>query len=129
MMNFCRDLKEYATKIINNKKKEMMPLTYEENKSYRKQKAGYICKKEFSTDDNDKKYNKVKDHCHYNGKYKGAAHNICNLRYKTSKEIPVTFHNGSKYDYHFLIIELAEKFKCLGENTEKCINFSVPIKK
>ena len=81
----------------------MILLTYEENKSYRKQKSGYICKKEFSTDDNDKKYNKVKDHCHYNGKYKGAAHNICNLRYKTSKEIPVIFHNGSKYEYHLNI--------------------------
>ena len=43
------------------------------------------------------------------------------------------FHNGSKYDYHFKIKELAEEFegefKCLGENTEKYITFSVPIKK
>ena len=43
------------------------------------------------------------------------------------------FHNGSRYDYHFIIEELAEEFKgeveCLGENTEKCITFSVPIKK
>ena len=37
----------------------------------------------------------VIDHCHYTGKYRGAAH-ICNLRYKTPKEIPVAFHNGSK---------------------------------
>ena len=42
------------------------------------------------------------------------------------------FHNGSTYDYHFIIKELAEKsegeFECLGENTEKYIHFSVPIK-
>ena len=42
------------------------------------------------------------------------------------------FHSGSTYDYHFIIKELAEefegKFECLGENTEKCITFSVPIK-
>ena len=66
-------------------------------------------------------------------KYRGAAHNICNLRYKTPKEIPVVFHNGSRYDYHFIIKELAEDFKgqfgCLGENTGKSINFSVPVKK
>ena len=62
-----------------------------------------------------------------------AAHSICNLRYKTPKEIPVVFHNGSTYDYHFLIKQLAKQFegqfKCLEENTGKYITFSVPIKK
>ena len=48
----------------------MKPLTHEENKSYKKQKACYICKKEFSTDDN-KKYHKVRDHCHYTGDFRG----------------------------------------------------------
>ena len=47
--------------------------------------------------------------------------------------MPTIFHNGSAYDYHFRIKELAKEFEgqseCLGENTEKCINFSVPIKK
>ena len=42
-----------------------------------------------------KKYHKVRNNCHYTGKYRGAAHNICNLRYKTPKDIPVVFHNGS----------------------------------
>ena len=71
--------------------------------------------------------------CHYTGKYRGAAHNICNLRYKTPKEISIVFHNGSTYDYHFIIKELAKEFngnfECLSENTEKYITFSVPIKK
>ena len=79
------------------------------------------------------KKNKVRDHCHYTGKYRGAAHNICNLRYKVPKEIPIVFHNGSTSDYHFIIKELVKEsdgsFECLGENTEKCITFSVPIKK
>ena len=55
------------------------------------------------------------------------------MRYKVPKEIPVVFHNGSTYDYHFIINELVKEFKgnfeCLGENTEKYITFSVPIKK
>ena len=76
---------------------------------------------------------KVKDHCHFTGKYRRAAHNMCNLRYKIPKNIPVIFHNGSTYDYHFIIKELAcefdGNFECLGENTEKYITFSVPIKK
>ena len=60
-------------------------------------------------------------------------HSICNLRYKIPKEILVVFHNGSRYDYHFIIKRLAREFKgyfeCLGENTEKYITFSAPIKK
>ena len=75
------------------------------------------------------KYHKVRDHCDYTGKYRGAAHNIPNLKYKPLKEIPVIFHNGSTYDYHFIVKVLPEEFEgqfeCLGKNTEK----SVPIKK
>ena len=67
------------------KKKEIILLTNEESQSYHEQGICYICR--------------------------GTAHNICNLRCKTPKEIPVVFHNGSKYDYHFLIKELAEEFK------------------
>ena len=74
----------------------------------------------------------IKYHCHYAGKYRGVAHNICNLRYKTPKEIPVVFHNGSTYDYHFIINELAKKFEgkfeCLGESSEKHITFNLLIK-
>ena len=103
------------------------------DKNHNKQKVCHICRKEFNTDDNDKKYHKVKDHCHYTGKRSGVAHDIFNLRYKTSKEIPVVFHDGSTYDYHFIIKNLAEEFEgefeCLGENTEKYITFSVPIMK
>ena len=101
----------------------MIPLTKKEKKMHNKQKFCHICKKGFSTDDSNKEHFKVKDHCHYTGKYGGAAHNICNLIYKTPKEIPIVFHNGSTYDYHFIINELAEEFEgqfeCLGGNTEK----------
>ena len=131
MKIFCKDLREHAMKIINYEKKMMVSLTTEEKIHYNKQKICYICKKEFNN--NDKKQQKVKDHCHYTCKYRGAAHNICNLRYKVPKEIPVVFHNSSTYDYHFIIKELVKEFDgnfdCLGENTEKYITFSVPLKK
>ena len=124
--------KETCNKISYEKKK-MIPLTKKEEKHHNKQKVCYIYKKEFNTDDSDKKHHKVKDHCHYTGKYRGAAHNICNLRYRIPKEIPIVFHNGSTYDYHFIIKELVKEFdgnfECLGENTEKYITFSVPLKK
>ena len=131
MNKFCKDLREHVTKRINYEKKKMIPLTTKEKIYHNKQKICYVCKKEFNN--NDKKNYKVRDHCHYTGKYRGAAHNICKLRYKEPKEIPIVFHNGSTYDYHFIIKELVKEFEgnfeCLGENTEKYITFSVPIKK
>ena len=140
MKNFSKDLRELASKIINYEKKKMIPLTTEEKIYHNKQKICYICKKEFNNNDTEgsrslerKKNYKVWDHCHYTGKYRGAAHNICYLRYKVPKEILIVFHNGSIYDYHFIIKELVKEFEgnfdCLGENTEKYITFSVPLKK
>ena len=108
----------------------MIPLTDNENKSYEKQKECHVCKKEFCYDKNK---DKVKDHCHYTGKFRGAAHSICNLRYKVPQEIHVVFHNGSTCNCYFIIKQSAEEFKgqfnCLGKNTEKHITFSVPIYK
>ena len=116
MKKFCKDLRAHATKIINHEKKKMISLTINKEIYHNKQKICYICKKEFNK--NDRKQQKVRDHYHYTGKYRGAAHNICNLRYKVPKEIPAVFHKGSTYH-----------FECLGENTEKYITFSVPLKK
>ena len=115
----------------------MIALTDKKINLYERQKVCHIFKEQFCYDKNKKRehalYHKVRDHCHYTGKFRGAARNICNLRYKVPKKIPVVFHNGSAYDYHFIIKQLAEDFKgqfeCLGENTEKYITFSVPIKK
>ena len=91
MKKFSKDLREHASKIVNYEKKKMMPLTTEEKIYHNKQKICYICKKEF--DISNKKYHKVRDHCHYTSKYRGAAHNICNLRNKVPKETPIVFHN------------------------------------
>ena len=87
-MERCRkDLREHAMKIINLEGKEMILLTDKENKFYEKQKVCYICKKEFSTDENDqyafKLHRKVRDHCHYTGKFRGAAHSIiCDTKHQ-----------------------------------------------
>ena len=133
MKNLCLDLKEHATKIINYEKKDMIPLTKEEKKMHRRKKNAIYGKRDLVLIITIKKYHKVKDHCHYTGKYRGTADDICNLRYKIAKEISVVFHNGSTCDYHFRIKDLAEEFEgefeCLGENTEKYVTCSVPIKK
>ena len=110
----------------------MTLLTSDNVAVYPSQKQCYICGKAFCYDKNQEKrfklFKKVRDHCHFTGKFRETAHCICNLRYKVPHEIPVNIHNGSKYDYHLIIKDLAEKFRgedfeCLGENTEKYISF------
>ena len=98
------------------------------------QKSGRFIKKKFEDKHTtDKKYCKFRDHCHDSGKYRGAAHSICNFKYSVPKEIPVVLHNGSNFDYHFIIKilgkEFEKQFSCLGENTEKYISFSFSIEK
>ena len=131
MKNFSLALREHAEKIINYEQAKIIAPTKEERKAHRDQKVCYICKRAFSSDDD--KYHKIKYHCYYTGRYLGATHVICSKKYKIPKEIPVVFHNGSTYQYHFIMKELAKEFKgkfeCLGENTEKYITFSVPIEK
>ena len=75
----------------------------------------------------DKSYQKVRDYCHYTGKQRGAALSICNLTFSVSNKTPAEFCNGSNYDYHFIIKELANQFEgqfeCLGEKKRKVQNF------
>ena len=105
------------------RKKEIVRLTHEENKSHENQNVCCICKNEFDTDDDHKKLYKVRDPCHYTGKFRGTAYDIWNFRYKTTREIPVVFHNGYTNYYHFIIKQLAKEFdcllECLGKNMEK----------
>ena len=101
----------------------MIPLPNEQQELYEKTKICYIFFFKFKHKyANDKNYCEVKDHCHYTGKYRAAAHSICNLKYSIFKSIALVFHNGSSYDYNFVINELAKEFKeelnCLGENTD-----------
>ena len=78
-------------------------------------------------------HRKDKDYCHYTWKYRGAAHSICYLKFNVPSEIPVVFHNGSKYYYHFIIKELTNgfggQFECIGKSNGKYKTFFVPIKK
>ena len=102
----------------------MKLLTKEQQKSYENAKIFYICKENSENKYvKDKKYRKVRDNCHYTGKYRSAVHSICNLKYSVPKKILIAFHNGTNYDYHIIIKELAKEFEkqftCLGENTDK----------
>ena len=77
-----------------NFSKKMLSLTEKEQSEFEKAKICWICQKEFGES------KKVRDHCHSTGKYRGAAHNKCNLQFKKPKFTPVIFHNLSGYDAH-----------------------------
>ena len=83
-------------------------------------------------DENYENERKGKDHCHYTGKFRGAAHSKFNLNYKAPKDIPMIIHNAS-FDTHFKINQLAEEFKgklnCIGENIEKISLFLYQLRK
>ena len=78
---------------------------------------------------------KVRDHCHYTGRYRGAAHRNCNLQYKIRSYIPVVFHNLSGYDAHLFIRELAAskpggaKMDVIAKNKEDYITFSIRLRR
>ena len=83
----------------------MIPLTKEDNTSYKEQEICHICKENFCVDKDDENYTnrkKVNDHCHYTGKFREAAHSKCNLNYKVPKDILIIIHNAS-YDTDFII--------------------------
>ena len=97
--------------IITFKKKKMKLLKNEKHKSYQNTKACYIYQVKFEDKHaDDKKYHKVRDHWYYTGEYRGSAHTIHNLKHNVLKKISTFFHNGSSYDYHFIVKELAEEF-------------------
>ena len=127
---FCKQLRKTLQGILNTEVKSMKPLSKEEQKAYDNAKYCHICKKVWGKHKNHKK---VRDHDHYTGEFRGAAHSICNLRHSTQIDAAVIFHNGSNYDFNLLIEEFAKEYKsdinCIPLNTDKYMSFSVPIKK
>ena len=92
-------------KIIDDfEKKKVLPLTKEELRWHQDAKLCCICRnrilKNFSKSTS---YWKVRDHCHYKGKYRGAAHSICNLKFNVPNEVLLFFHNVLNYGYHFIV--------------------------
>ena len=125
-----KDLKEiYATC-----GKAEMVLTPEEQKAFRKATTCWICEEALVKDQSQEDYkNKrpVRDHCHFTGEYRGAAHSICNLQFRKPKFTPILFHNLSGYDSHLFIKNLAKtkgKIDCIPNNEERYISFSKDIK-
>ena len=126
---FCKKIQEYTREIYKiykscNKKIE---ITEDQIKKFNSATECYICKKVFSCNND-----KVRGHCHLTGKYRGPAHNNCNLNLKEKVNfIPTFFHNLAGFDGHLFIRELAESdgiIECLAKNKEDYISFTKKVK-
>ena len=91
----------------------------------------HICEQEFGDYEKAGEIFKVRDHCHFTGKYRGAAHNQCNLKCRKPLILPVVFHKLQGYDSHLFIKQLAKvsgDLSCIPSTEEKYISFSKKIK-
>ena len=122
---FIKWLEEDVKAIANIEPKQMI-FTEEDRKHFNKASDCWICGEYLAND-------RVRDHCHFTGRYRGPAHNSCNLKYRKPKSISVFFHNLSGYDSHLFIkkigcsINKKENLKCIPYNEEKYLSFTKTI--
>ena len=122
---FIKWLEEDVKDIANIEVKEMI-FTEEDRKHFNNASDCWICGEKLEND-------RVRDHCHFTGRYRGPAHNKCNLKYRKPKNISVFFHNLSGYDSHLFIKKIGcsinknENIKCIATNEEKYISFTKTI--
>ena len=116
---------EEDVKIISELGNELMIITAEEQEQFNQASNCWICGKLLNLQD------RVRDHCHFTGRYRGAACNICNLKYRKPNNISVFFHNLTGYDSHLFIKKLNTTMgtiDCIPNNEENYISFSKTIK-
>ena len=116
---------EDDVKFLANITQKKMVFTKENEKQFNMALDCWICGEELGND-------RVRDHCHYTGCYRGAAHNSCNLKYRKPESVPVFFHNLTGYDSHLFIKKLGssnkkETIECIPNNEEKYITFTKTI--
>ena len=126
---FVKKLEEVMGKICETFKGER-PMIFDEaaRELHESQDSCYASGEKFDEEDAEKR--KVRDHCHFSGKYRGALHAKCNLRLKKSKTVPVFFHNLTCYDSHIFVKTLADSVggvRCIPRNEEKYITFSKEV--
>ena len=120
---FVNKLEQEVKSIYNDHPPKKMIFTKEDYDIYEKSTSCWICNGAF-TDDSDVK---VRDHCHYTGKFRGAAHQSCNVKFRRPKFTPVIFHNLAGYDTHLFIKNLGVSegnIDCIPNNEEKYISFT-----
>ena len=118
--------KEYCEEMKKKHFNKDMIMTKDDIINFKNATCCHICGIKYNPEDDQKLYGPVRDHCHVTGKYRGSAHNNCNLRYKLTDKIPVVFHNLKGYDSHFIMQEIGKFDLDVGvipNNMEKYMSF------
>ena len=108
-----------------------LKLTPKEQKEFQSATMCHICEQDLKIDEETGHIFKVRDHCHFTGEYRGAAHFDCNLKCRKPLILPVLFHNLQGYDSHLFIKQLSKisgDLSCIPSTEEKYISFSKKIK-
>ena len=87
---------KYCKKVMNKHFNKNLIMSEEEEHLFQQSNSCWICKKLIDNDDE-----KVRDHCHVTGKFRGAAHWSCSINLQLAKRVSVIFHNLRGYDSHF----------------------------
>lgn len=128
-LNSITETEKEIRKILSDKKP--MKMTEKDKIDYENAEECHICGEEFNISQKRNIIDKVRDHDHLTGKYRGPAHFDCNLKWRINPEkikIPVFFHNLRGYDAHLIMQEVHNtdgKLSCLANNTERYISFSI----
>ncbi len=97
-------------------------MTPEDQKIFENSKICSICAKPFGTQE------KVRDHDHYTGKFRGAAHKGCNIQMRKTYKVPIFLHNFRGYDAHIIVMAMSEyptiEIKVIGQGYEKYLTVS-----
>ena len=91
----------------------------------------HICEQDLNVDEETGQILKARDHCHFTGEYRGAAHFDCNLKCRKPLILPVIYHNLQDYDSHLFIKQLSKisgDLSCIPSTEEKYISFSNKVK-
>ena len=120
-LEYMLDEVKYCKRIIKKEFNKPLNMTKENEEEFQKADECHICNKKYTNQDI-----RVRDHCHINGKYRGSAHQECNLQLKLNPEkvkIPVIFHNLRGYDSHFIMQEIGaivKDYEYTNKDGKKC---------
>jgi hypothetical protein len=129
MKEFCEVMVETVKELYDKHFKSHVLLKMSREDDYNSGAKCHLCSKQIYPDSN-WMYRKVRDHCHFTGKYRGAAHNICNLKARKPDFVPTLFHNLEGYDEHLFLTSLAvngENVTSIPLNEEKHKSLSKEI--
>ena len=128
VVNLIEQLRLLANRCVEEQRKnERMIMTAKDHANFNSATKCYICEGSFRNEKD-----KVRDHCHRTGQFRGAAHNACNINYYTNRYLPIVFHNLRGYDSHLIIkkaffevVNSEEKINVIPNSGEKFMTFSI----